>query len=50
MANLEERAGSVVVRLGGNTQEYAKLVDSLPNGNTFQKDMTDLQGTVRFDP
>lgn len=48
MANLQERAGSVVVRLGGNTQEYAKMVDSLPDGNTFLKDMTDLQGTVRF--
>ena len=46
MANLQERAGSVVVRLGGNTQEYAKMVDSIPDGNTF---MTDLQGTVRFD-
>jgi len=49
MANLQERAGSVVVRLGGNTQEYAKLVDSNPDGHTFQKDMTDLQGTVCFD-
>lgn len=49
MANLQERAGSVVVRLGGNTQEYAKMVDSIPDGHTFLKDMTDLQGTVRFD-
>jgi hypothetical protein len=37
MANLQERAGSVVVRLGGNTQEYAKMVDSIPDRNTFLK-------------
>ena len=31
MSNLEEleRAGGVVIRLGGNTQEYASMVDSL---------------------
>ena len=48
MANLQEHAGCIVVQLGGSTQEYAKMVDSLPDGNTFLKDITDLQGTVRF--
>ena len=37
MSNLEERAGGVVIRLGGNTQEYASMVDSLPKGATFSK-------------
>ena len=37
MSNLEERSGGVVIRLGGNTQEYAYMVDSLPKGLTFSK-------------
>jgi len=37
MANLEERAGGVVIRIGGNTQEFAAMVDSIPNGHTFMK-------------
>ena len=37
MSNLEERAGGVVICLGGNTQEFAAMVDSLSNGNTFSK-------------
>ncbi|KAF4612358.1 hypothetical protein D9613_003768 [Agrocybe pediades] len=37
MANLQERAGGVVIRLGGNTQEFATQVDSLPDGHTFGK-------------
>jgi hypothetical protein len=38
MANIKERAGSVQVRVGGNTQESAELVQSLPNGTTLAKD------------
>ncbi|KAF8995400.1 glycoside hydrolase family 79 protein [Cyathus striatus] len=34
MANLVERAGSVYVRLGGNTQEHARMVDFIENYNT----------------
>jgi hypothetical protein len=30
MANFQQRAGSVMVRIGGNTQEFAKLV--IPTG------------------
>ncbi|KAF8949995.1 glycoside hydrolase family 79 protein [Flammula alnicola] len=37
MANLQERSGGVIIRLGGNTQEFAALVDSIPNGHTFAK-------------
>ena len=38
MANIKERAGSVQVRVGGNTQESAELVPSLPNGTILAKD------------
>ncbi|KDR78212.1 hypothetical protein GALMADRAFT_138334 [Galerina marginata CBS 339.88] len=39
MANLQERSGGVVIRIGGNTQEFATQVPlgSLPNGHTFSK-------------
>ncbi|KAF9529921.1 hypothetical protein CPB83DRAFT_851818 [Crepidotus variabilis] len=37
MSNLVERASGVVVRIGGNTQEFAVMVDSLPSGKTFGK-------------
>ena len=37
MSNLQERCGGVSIRLGGNTQEFAAMVDSLPNGDTFAK-------------
>lgn len=30
MGNIQQRAGRVRVRLGGNTQEFAGLVDELP--------------------
>ncbi|KAI0296999.1 glycoside hydrolase family 79 protein [Multifurca ochricompacta] len=38
MANIKERAGWVQVRVGGNTQESAELVQSLPNGTILAKD------------
>ncbi|KAJ3506310.1 hypothetical protein NLJ89_g6943 [Agrocybe chaxingu] len=37
MANLQERAGGVVIRLGGNTQEFAVMVPELEDGRTFGK-------------
>ncbi|KAH7882118.1 glycoside hydrolase family 79 protein [Phlebopus sp. FC_14] len=37
MANIRERAGSVHIRLGGNTQDYATLVDSTPDGAALEK-------------
>ncbi|KAF9228223.1 glycoside hydrolase family 79 protein [Gyrodon lividus] len=37
MANLRERAGSVYVRVGGNTQDYATLVSSTPDGAALEK-------------
>ena len=46
MSNLQERAGSVVIRLGGNTQEFAAMVPSLPNGLTFSKAASGSTQTV----
>ncbi|KAF8486953.1 hypothetical protein DFH94DRAFT_621281 [Russula ochroleuca] len=40
MANIKERVGWVQVRVGGNTQESAELVQSLPNGITLAKDLS----------
>lgn len=37
MATLASRSGEVHIRVGGNTQDYATLVDSLPQGNVIQK-------------
>jgi hypothetical protein len=37
MALLRERAGEVRIRVGGNTQESAVLVDSLPGGVMMTK-------------
>jgi hypothetical protein len=37
MANIKLRAGGVTIRIGGNTQETASLVDSLPNGKAITK-------------
>ena len=46
MANLKERAGGVPIRLGGNTQEFAVIVDHLPNGRTFGKEDSGTIATV----
>lgn len=37
MANIQQRAGHVKVRIGGNTQETAVLVDSTPDGKVIEK-------------
>ncbi|KAJ7114786.1 hypothetical protein C8R44DRAFT_740153 [Mycena epipterygia] len=37
LANIAQRAGSVMIRVGGNTQESAKLVDTLDNGRVLEK-------------
>ncbi|EPQ55987.1 glycoside hydrolase family 79 protein [Gloeophyllum trabeum ATCC 11539] len=38
MANIKDRAGRVHVRVGGNTQDYAYMVDSIDKGLVIQKD------------
>ncbi|KAG6876773.1 hypothetical protein C0992_011829 [Termitomyces sp. T32_za158] len=40
MANLQERSGRVNVRVGGNTQETARMVDSTPDGKILEKNIT----------
>jgi len=42
MANIKARAGWVQVRIGGNSQESAELVSSLPNGTMLAKDMSNV--------
>ncbi|KAJ6512845.1 glycoside hydrolase family 79 protein [Mycena sanguinolenta] len=37
MSNLQARGGSVRVRIGGNTQETAAMVESLPDGKMMEK-------------
>jgi hypothetical protein len=48
MANLQARGGSVRVRVGGNTQDYATMFDSLPNGKMMEKEGQDTANPVRF--
>ncbi|KAF7336209.1 Glyco-hydro-79C domain-containing protein [Mycena venus] len=50
MANIVQRAGSVMVRVGGNTQESAKLVDTLRNGRVLAKNLTGVTGTTQTPP
>ncbi|KAJ2984773.1 hypothetical protein NUW54_g10382 [Trametes sanguinea] len=44
---IAERAGAVHIRVGGNTQETAYMVDSLPNGEFLEKDHEDASNPVR---
>ena len=48
MSNLQERCGTVPIRLGGNTQEFAALVpiDSIAKGNSFSKADSGTNSTV----
>lgn len=47
MALLAERSGEVVIRVGGNTQDYATLVDQTPNGGILGKENVDTGNPVR---
>ncbi|KAJ7884870.1 hypothetical protein B0H13DRAFT_2536207 [Mycena leptocephala] len=49
MANIQQRAGSVRVRVGGNSQESATLVpaSSIPDGKILQKHLTGVRGTTQ---
>lgn len=49
MAIITERAGRVVIRVGGNSQEIATLVDSLPDGKAIEKDKANSQNPVCLD-
>lgn len=47
MAHVTERAGHVNIRVGGNTQETAVLVDSLEDGKMIEKDKLASSNPVR---
>ncbi len=44
---MADRGGSVRIRIGGNTQETASLVDSLPNNTMIGKDKSVIGGSSR---
>lgn len=46
MALLNERGGSVRIRCGGNSQDYATVVPSLPSGKDLEKDKAASQNPV----
>ncbi|KAJ7290483.1 glycoside hydrolase family 79 protein [Mycena rebaudengoi] len=50
MSNIVKRAGSVMVRVGGNSQETAKIVDSLPDGRILAKDHANTHGRTETPP
>ncbi|KAH9061953.1 hypothetical protein EDB87DRAFT_1716698 [Lactarius vividus] len=50
MANLVERVGWVQIRVGGNSQENAELVENLPNGAMFAKDTNNTSNSTSKPP
>jgi hypothetical protein len=48
MANLKQRGGGVHIRVGGNTQETATVVDSIPGGKVLTKDKVNSRNPVSF--
>ncbi|PSR77479.1 hypothetical protein PHLCEN_2v7910 [Hermanssonia centrifuga] len=47
MSIMRDRAGRVNIRVGGNTQETAVLVDSLPDGAMIEKDKADTSNPTQ---
>lgn len=47
MSLLAERAGQVIIRVGGNTQDYATLVASTSDGRMLEKQSIDPNNPVR---
>jgi hypothetical protein len=47
MSNIQQRAGSLEIRLGGNTQEFAFHVETLDNYAAVAKEKSNLQNPVR---
>ena len=48
MSILAEKAGGVHIRVGGNTQEFAYVVDELEDGKMLEKDKGYLKNPVRL--
>ena len=46
ISNVASRAGQVNIRIGGNTQDTAILVDSLPDGDIIEKDKDSVSNPV----
>ena len=47
MANLQQRTGRINIRVGGNTQETATLVNSTADGRILEKDLQNVSNPVR---
>ncbi|KAF7980155.1 hypothetical protein HWV62_39611 [Athelia sp. TMB] len=47
MANIRDRCGAVHIRVGGNTQEFATMVDSLPDGAIISKEASDVNNPTK---
>ncbi|KAF5339473.1 hypothetical protein D9758_015323 [Tetrapyrgos nigripes] len=50
MSNLVKRSGGVHIRVGGNTQEFAEMVPSLPNDRIILKDTTNTNNPTQTPP
>ncbi|KAF8064391.1 glycoside hydrolase family 79 protein [Lyophyllum atratum] len=50
MANIQQRAGRVYIRVGGNTQETAVLVASTPDGRILEKDTVGVKNPTQTPP
>ncbi|KAF8217332.1 glycoside hydrolase family 79 protein [Mycena galopus ATCC 62051] len=52
MGNIAARAGSVMIRVGGNTQESAQLAadGTIPDGRVIVKNLTGVTGTTQTPP
>lgn len=46
MGQLQQRAGHVNIRLGGNTQDFAHMVDNIDDGHALAKDRSDANNPV----
>ncbi|KAH9476923.1 Beta-glucuronidase [Psilocybe cubensis] len=50
MANLQSRVGRINIRVGGNTQETATLVNSTQDGKILEKDLADVSNPTQTPP
>jgi len=48
MGNIQQRAGGVTIRVGGNSQETAVLVNQTSDGRILEKDPSGFSNPVRF--
>lgn len=50
MSLIAERAGRVHVRVGGNTQDFARMVPSLADGKAIEKQVVNTNNPVWLSP